>query len=30
MPGKFFDTNIQVTLASGDAAKADRAEAITL
>jgi predicted nucleic acid-binding protein len=27
MPGNFFDTNILVYLASGDAAKADRAEA---
>jgi predicted nucleic acid-binding protein len=27
MPGSFFDTNILVYLASGDAAKADRAEA---
>jgi predicted nucleic acid-binding protein len=28
MPGSFFDTNVLVYLASGDAAKADRAEAI--
>jgi predicted nucleic acid-binding protein len=28
MPGNFFDTNILVYLASDDAAKADRAEAI--
>jgi predicted nucleic acid-binding protein len=28
MPGKFFDTNILVYLASGDAKKADRAESI--
>lgn len=28
MPGSFFDTNILVYLASADAAKADRAEAI--
>jgi predicted nucleic acid-binding protein len=28
MPGSFFDTNILVYLASDDAAKADRAEAI--
>lgn len=28
MPGKFFDTNVLVYIASGDAAKADRAEAI--
>lgn len=28
MPGSFFDTNILVYLASGDAAKADRAEAL--
>jgi predicted nucleic acid-binding protein len=28
MPGSFFDTNIPITIASGDAAKADRAEAI--
>ena len=28
MPGSFFDTNILIYLASGDAAKADRAEAI--
>jgi len=28
MPGKFFDTNILVYLASGDAEKADRAESI--
>jgi predicted nucleic acid-binding protein len=27
MPGSFFDTNVLVYLASGDAAKADRAEA---
>jgi predicted nucleic acid-binding protein len=27
MPGSFFDTNILVYIASGDAAKADRAEA---
>ena len=27
MPGDFFDTNVLVYLASGDAAKADRAEA---
>jgi predicted nucleic acid-binding protein len=27
MPGNFFDTNVLITLASGDAAKADRAEA---
>ena len=30
MPGKFFDTNVLVYLASGDAAKANRAEAILL
>jgi len=28
MPGKFFDTNVLVCIASGDTAKADRAEAI--
>ena len=28
MPGKFFDTNVLVYFASGDIAKADRAEAI--
>jgi predicted nucleic acid-binding protein len=28
MPGSFFDTNVLVYLASGDAAKADRAEEI--
>lgn len=28
MPGSFFDTNVLVYVASGDAAKADRAEAI--
>ena len=28
MPASFFDTNVLVYLASGDAAKADRAEAI--
>ena len=28
MPGSFFDTNILIYLASDDAAKADRAEAI--
>lgn len=28
MPGSFFDTNILIHLASGEAAKADRAEAI--
>jgi predicted nucleic acid-binding protein len=28
MPGSFFDTNILICLASDDAAKADRAEAI--
>ena len=28
MPGSFFDTNVLVYLASGDTAKADRAEAI--
>jgi len=28
MPGSFFDTNILVYIASGDTAKADRAEAI--
>jgi predicted nucleic acid-binding protein len=28
MPGSFFDTNVLVYLASGDAAKADRAEAL--
>lgn len=28
MPGSFFDTNILIYLASGDAAKADRAESI--
>lgn len=28
MPGSFFDTNVLVYLASSDAAKADRAEAI--
>ena len=27
MPGSFFDTNVLVYLASGDVAKADRAEA---
>jgi len=27
MPANFFDTNVLVTIASGDAAKADRAEA---
>jgi len=27
MPGRFFDTNVLVYLASGDATKADRAEA---
>ncbi|HVO00550.1 MAG TPA: PIN domain-containing protein [Candidatus Cybelea sp.] len=27
MPGSFFDTNVLVYIASGDAAKADRAEA---
>jgi predicted nucleic acid-binding protein len=27
MPGNFFDTNVLVYLASGDVAKADRAEA---
>jgi predicted nucleic acid-binding protein len=28
MPGSFFDTNVLIYLASGDEAKADRAEAI--
>ena len=28
MPGSFFDTNVLVYLASGDRAKADRAEAL--
>lgn len=28
MPGSFFDTNVLVYLASGDAAKADRAETL--
>ena len=28
MPGNFFDANVLVYLASGDAAKADRAEAV--
>jgi predicted nucleic acid-binding protein len=28
MPGSFFDTNVLVYLASGDTAKADRAEAV--
>lgn len=28
MPGSFFDTNVLVYLASGDAAKADRAEEV--
>ena len=28
MPGDFFDTNVLVYLASGDAAKAERAEAV--
>jgi predicted nucleic acid-binding protein len=28
MPGNFFDTNVLVYLASGDAAKADRAESV--
>jgi predicted nucleic acid-binding protein len=28
MPGSFFDTNVLVYIASGDAAKADRAEAV--
>lgn len=28
MPGNFFDSNVLVYLASGDAAKADRAEAV--
>jgi len=28
MPGSFFDTNVLVYLASGDAEKADRAEAV--
>lgn len=28
MPGNFFDTNVLIYIASGDAAKADRAEAI--
>lgn len=28
MPGNFFDTNVLVYLASGDATKADRAEAV--
>ena len=28
MPGSFFDTNVLIYLASGDAAKADRAEAM--
>ena len=28
MPGSFFDTNVLVYLASGDAAKADRAQAV--
>ena len=28
MPGSFFDTNVLVYIASGDAAKADRAEAM--
>jgi predicted nucleic acid-binding protein len=28
MPGSFFDTNVLVYIASGDAAKADKAEAI--
>ncbi|MDB5399044.1 MAG: VapC toxin family domain ribonuclease, partial [Rhodopila sp.] len=28
MPGSFFDTNVLVYVASGDLAKADRAEAI--
>jgi predicted nucleic acid-binding protein len=30
MPGSFFDTNVLVYLASGDAAKADRAEAVVV
>ena len=28
MPGNFFDTNVLIYLASGDAAKADRAESV--
>ena len=28
MPGSFFDTNVLIYLASNDAAKADRAEAV--
>jgi len=28
MPGSFFDTNVLIYLASGDSAKADRAEAV--
>jgi len=28
MPGSFFDTNVLITMASGDPKKADRAEAI--
>jgi predicted nucleic acid-binding protein len=28
MPGSFFDTNVLIYLVSGDAAKADRAEAV--
>lgn len=28
MPGSFFDTNVLVDIASGDAAKADQAETI--
>ena len=28
MPGRFFDTNVLLYLASGDGAKADRAEAV--
>jgi predicted nucleic acid-binding protein len=28
MPGSFFDTNVLIYIASGDAAKADRAEAM--
>ena len=28
MPGRFFDTNVLIYIASGDPVKADRAEAI--
>jgi predicted nucleic acid-binding protein len=28
MPGRFFDTNVVIYIASGDAAKADKAEAL--